>query len=89
MTQLKTAWLWVGLALTILTVGAVQASAQQARTFDQLQMLVERGDRITDTESTGTVTNGSIFAAQGSSRNITIRPVLTEDRKGLLVSWSF
>jgi hypothetical protein len=65
MLHSRTGWLLLALVL-----GVYEVSAQQARSFEQLQMLVRQEDRITIIEPNGQTTTGSIVQLTDSSLRI-------------------
>ena len=55
------------LTLAFLVLSSEPAAAQEARSFEQLQLLVKPGDRIFVTDSMGNVTEGRIAGLSSSS----------------------
>lgn len=55
------------IAISFSLLNAMQASAQQARSFEQLQVLVKPGDNVYLTDLSGKVSRGRITGLSGSS----------------------
>jgi len=57
----------IAVVLVLMSFGFREARAQQATSFEQLKLLLEPGDTVTVTESSGQITKGKIEALTGSS----------------------
>jgi len=57
----------VSLVLALSVLGNCEMAAQQARSFVQLQVLVQQDDKVTVTERDGRITKGRIVAVTDSS----------------------
>jgi len=57
----------IAVVLVLMSFGFREARAQQATSFEQLKLLLEPGDTVTVTESSGQITKGKIEALTGTS----------------------
>ncbi len=89
MTQTMNAWLSLTLLLLIVA-SAAPAAAQTASSFEQLAVLVESGDRITVTDSTGREQTGRIVDLSPSALALVIdgaRRDFREAQVQTIVQW--
>jgi len=68
------------LMLAFFALSPQPAAAQEARSFEQLQILVKPGDRIFITDSMGNITDGKVAGLSASSLRLT--------SKGAIKDWS-
>jgi hypothetical protein len=69
---------WLPLLLAFLVSGTTELTAQEARSFEQLQLLVKPDDTITVLEITGKVTKGRIVQLTDSTLQLMTDGVLRE-----------
>lgn len=66
------------IALGFMFFGLLEAHAQQATSFEQLQLLVKPGDTVTVTESTGQLSKGKIAELTRSSLRLVVGGVVRD-----------
>ena len=66
------------LILTFLVLSARPAIAQEARSFEQLQILVKPGDRIFVTDASGNVTEGKVAGLSTSSLRLITKSTIKD-----------
>jgi hypothetical protein len=69
---------WLPLVLALLVLGTTELTAQEARSFEQLQLLVKPDDTITVLEITGKVTKGRVVQLTDSTLQLMTDGVLRE-----------
>lgn len=62
----------LAMVLGFLSVGFLEAEAQQAASFEQLQLLVKSGDTVSVTESTGRMSKGKIAELSRSTLRLLV-----------------
>jgi hypothetical protein len=72
--------LWIVSVLLVIGI-SVESSAQQATSFDQLQLLVKPGDNIYVTDTAGNTTKGRISELSASTIGLTPIEVLPANFK--------